>query len=198
MLAIIPALVVTVSRSSIALLIAPFVVFVLALVPGTGADGAAAGQTAARCMVDQLEIKAGMSSAGAGSVLSEFAFVNKASTTCSLYGYPHLQLLDSSGDPIATHDRDALPGFDSVPTKLVTLATGQRAWFGVYYPDATGYANLKCPTAWQLRFTPPHSNGTVTLAGKGAQITPYGGIIEHLRCGDVMLTPVAVKAVIGA
>jgi hypothetical protein len=94
---------------------------------------------------------------------------------------------------MATTDRDALPGFDSVAMRVVTLAAQRSAWFGVFFADGTGYGTLKCPTAARLRLTPPHVNGTVTLTGDGAHIAPYGGSIPHLHCGDVQLTPVTAK-----
>jgi hypothetical protein len=44
-----------------------------------------------------------------------------------------------------------------------------------------------------LKFTPPQDTGTVTLHGSHAQITPYGGTTQHLKCGIVHVTPVTAK-----
>jgi hypothetical protein len=150
----------------------------------------AAPPSAPRCAVRQLTARAGGSGVAAGSELVELAFVNHGPGKCTLYGYPHLRMINADGRPMATTDRDALPGFDSVAKRVVTLSAGGSAWFGVFFPDATGYGTLKCPTATRLRLTPPRLNGAVTLAGDGARIAPYGGSIPHLHCGDVQLTPV--------
>jgi hypothetical protein len=153
----------------------------------------AARLSAPRCAARQLSARAGGSGVAAGSELVELAFVNQGPGTCALYGYPHLSMIDADGRPIATTDRDALPGFDSVAKRVVTLAPGRSAWFGVFFADATGYGTLKCPTAARLRLTPPRVDGAVALTGDGARIAPYGGSIPHLHCGDVQLTPVTAK-----
>lgn len=151
---------------------------------------------APNCTLSQLKVQAGTSSGALGSILSEFSFVNTSSQTCSLSGYPKLQMLGGPGAQIPTSDSHAAHGFDGVSNKPVTLAKGQHAWFGVEYPDETGYGNLKCPRSTELSFTPPNVSGSLTLTGKGAQIEPYGGSIPHLHCGDVMITPVSAKPLI--
>jgi hypothetical protein len=133
----------------------------------------------------------GPTSAAAGSRFDEFGFTNHGGT-CSLYGYPVVQMLKSSGTNLATYDESA-PGAFSIREKAVFLTRGETAYFGVVYASQTGYANLSCPTSAALRFTPPQAVGTLTLEGAHAQITPYGGTIEHLKCGIVHITPVTAK-----
>jgi Protein of unknown function (DUF4232) len=168
---------------SVILLVASAVVF--------AASSAALASDAPRCPTSELGVRAGATNAAAGSELAEYAFVNRGHGSCTLYGYPHLTLLEGAAAPLATTDRDASAGFDGVRERLVTLAHGQEAWFGVYFADRTGYGNLTCPTAARLRFTPPGSSRSITLSVTGAHISPYGGSIEHLRCGSVQLTPVS-------
>lgn len=146
-----------------------------------------------RCGASQLAARAGRTGGAAGSVLVEFAFVNHGSGRCTLHGYPHLTLLDSAGHPLPTNDQDAPPGFDGVREKVVTLARGQDAWFGVFFAARTGYGNLKCPTAASLRLLAPQLGRAITLSGKAAQISPYGGSTTHLQCGKVELTPVSAR-----
>ncbi|HLI31782.1 MAG TPA: DUF4232 domain-containing protein [Solirubrobacteraceae bacterium] len=168
----------------------------IALLPSASAS--AAEMPVARCSIHQLRVHAEGSGIAAGSELSEFAFVNRGARACRLFGYPRLTMLGRAGRALKTSDRNAPPGFDGVREGVVTLGAGAQAWFGVYYADRTGYGTLTCPTATRLRFTPPQLKGTITLAGKGARITPYGGSVEHLQCGDVMLTPVSAKRLLPA
>lgn len=157
------------------------------------ASSPAAQRSAPRCTLAQLGSRAGRSGGAAGSELVQFAFVNRGSGSCTLYGYPHITLLDSAGWALSTSDHDAPPGFDSVREQVVTLAPGHAAWFGVYFADRTGYGNLTCPTAARLSLRPPQLTGTLTLSGKAAQIAPYGGSTIYLQCGKVMLTPVSAR-----
>jgi hypothetical protein len=50
----------------------------------------------------------------------------------------------------------------------------------------------------ELQFTPPALTTTLTLTGLGAQITPYGGSVENLQCGLIMVTPVTAKKLLPA
>jgi hypothetical protein len=164
------------------------------LAGGLAASAAASTPTASRCSSSVLSVKAGQGSGAAGSLQSEFAFVNRGSRACTLEGYPRLQMLSASGQEIATTNEHAPPGADGINrSKLLTLAPGHDAWFAIDYADQTGYGNLTCPTAAKVRFTPPGVTGTVTLSGQHARISPYGGTIEHLHCGLVQVTPVTAK-----
>jgi Domain of unknown function (DUF4232) len=160
---------------------------------GAVAGGSAAAPAVPRCAAAHLGVWAGPVTGGAGHLLSEFAFVNRGSGRCSLFGYPHVWMLDAAGHPIATTDRNAAPGADGIAEKVVLLAGGRRAYFGVYYADQTGFGNLMCPAAARLRFHPPQQTAALVLSGKGAHIAPYGGSIPHLHCGMVEVTPVTAK-----
>jgi hypothetical protein len=96
----------------------------------------------------------------------------------------------SSGHPIPTTYQHTPAGFAGIPQHVVTLATGKRAFFGVFYADQTGYDNLSCPTSSRLRFRATITSPPLILTGAGARIRPYGGTITHLHCGIVQLTPV--------
>jgi hypothetical protein len=126
-------------------------------------------------------------------MLTEFAFVNTGTKTCSLIGYPKLQMLNSAGGDIATTDEHAPPGFDGIKRKLVVIAPGKRAYFGAAYPDFTGAGNKVCPTSTELALTPPGSTAPVTLAGSAAAITPFAGSNTQIGCGIVQMTYVSAK-----
>lgn len=151
------------------------------------------------CSAAQLQPWAGLNGAGAGSELSEFAFINIGSQTCALYGYPTVQMLGANGSPISTLDQPAQPGVDSVSPGLVVLSPGGRAYFGLFYPNSTGYSGApSCPTSAELQFTPPGLASSLKLSGAGAQITPYGGDVENLQCGEIQVTPVTAAKLLPA
>jgi hypothetical protein len=159
---------------------------------GFAAGSSLAGPTVPTCKASALGVWGGPMTGAAGTIASEFAFVNQGSHACSLIGYPKLQMLDSSGQPISTTDRrDA--GFFGLKKKLVVIAPGKRAYFAAGYPDFTGAGATKCPTSAKLRFTPPGSSATVTLTGPKAAITPYAGSNLKLGCGLVMMSVVTAK-----
>ncbi|MGO9582992.1 MAG: DUF4232 domain-containing protein [Acidimicrobiales bacterium] len=162
------------------------------LLPSAALAASSAPATVPRCAAASLLVWAGPGQGAAGSVADEFGFTNRSASTCSLYGYPLVQMLKKSGKNLSTSDQKA-PGAFSIQEKTVVLAPGKTAYFGVMYASQTGYANLICPTSAALRFTPPHDAGTVTLHGSHAQITPYGGTTQHLKCGIVHLTPVTAN-----
>ncbi|MGA2805745.1 MAG: DUF4232 domain-containing protein [Acidimicrobiales bacterium] len=162
------------------------------LLPATAMAASANSATPAtvpRCTTASLLVWVGPTQGAAGSVAAEFGFTNHSSGTCSLYGYPLVQMLNKSGKDLSTSDQRA-PGAFSIKERTVLLAPGKTAYFGVVYASQTGYANLICPSSAALRFTLPQSTGTLTLHGAHARITPYGGSTEHLQCGIVHVTPV--------
>lgn len=175
--------------------------FSMALVSAIGFSAATAAATPARaatasvprCATRSLRIWVGRSGVAMGTVGDEFGFTNYSVKTCSLYGYPQVQLLEKSGRNQSTSDHKASPGVLGIEEKLVVLAPGKTAYFGVIFHDQTGFAKLTCPTSAALRFTPPQNTATVTLRGTDAQIAAYHGTIEHLVCGYISVTPVTAK-----
>ncbi|MGA2530282.1 MAG: DUF4232 domain-containing protein [Acidimicrobiales bacterium] len=160
----------------------------------TIASASSTGRAAVpRCTATSLGVWVGPSSGAAGTVADEFGFTNHSAGTCSLYGYPAVQMLKSSGANLATFDDQAAPGAFNIREKAVFLTRGESAYFGVVYGSQTGFANLTCPTSAALRFTPPQAVGALTLRGAHARISPYSGTIEHLKCGVVHVTPVTAK-----
>jgi hypothetical protein len=168
-------------------------VFVLAAVV-LACAGAAAGARGGvpTCQAANLGTWYGTQQGAAGTILAPYAFVNKGSSACSLIGFPKVAMLDSSGQPIATTDTH-YRGFAGITRKLVVLAPGRRAYFGVLFPDFTGAGQATCPTAAALALTPPGSSQAVTLTGGGAEITPYAGSHLKIGCGYLELTLVTAK-----
>lgn len=145
-----------------------------------------------QCKTTTLRAWFGKVTGAAGTIAVEFGFTNASPKTCSLYGYPHVQMLTKSGANLSTTDKKATGSF-GIREKTVVLATGKTAYFGILYADQTGYPSATCPTSAALKFTPPQNGRTIT-AHKLAYIAPYGMISGHLRCGIIRVTPVTAKS----
>lgn len=173
------------SRFSVAVVIA--VAIAAFLYSSRSADASAVPS----CSGSELSVKAVSLRATAGHLTSEFAFVNTGHEACMLVGFPRLQMLNAAGRAIATTDRKSAPGavIAGVRARPVVLPHGKHALFAVEYADSTGFQNLVCPTAAQLRITPPLLRRRIILKGRGAHIAPYGGG-RGSRCGLLIATPV--------
>ena len=154
--------------------------------------GRAAAGTVPRCAATSLAIWVGPTTGAMGSNAAEFGFTNNSASICSLHGYPFIQMLKKSGAKLSTSEAKAQGSF-KIQDKTVVLLPGETSYFGVVYASQTGYANLTCPASAALKFTPPQAAGSITLHGSHAQIKPYGGTTEHLKCGIIHVTPVTAK-----
>ena len=140
----------------------------------------ASGQS---CTSAELSVSLGQATAAAGSRGQRLTITDTASSTCTLYGYPGMLMLDSSGNPLPTH----VIRVGTSPEKVITLAPGEKASFLAYWPDPTGYPNEQCPTSSRVEITPPNAYQSVTIVW---HITPYGGTTQNLRCGQITVSPV--------
>jgi len=150
------------------------------------------------CTASQLQAWAGPNGAATALIGSEFAFINVSSQPCGLYGYPTVEMLNSSGNQIPSSDQPITPGtgLDDINPGLVVLAPGQRAYFIVFYPMNAEVPPVTCPTSAELELTPPGLTTALTLTGVGAQIAPYG--TSSMPCGLLMVTPVTATKLLPA
>jgi hypothetical protein len=158
--------------------------FVTALTFVVAVSGSS-GASLERCHRNQLRAHLGQGNGAAGSVRISASFRNTSSSTCSLEGYPGMQMLNKAGKPIPTSVHRGLPG--TAPVRSVTLAPGGVAKFYMGFADATGYGNKKCPTSARVKVTAPNDFSSITVAW---HLQPYGGSIPHLHCGLISVSPV--------
>jgi Protein of unknown function (DUF4232) len=152
--------------------------------PITVATAAAGG-----CLAGQLAIHFGPALGAAGWRGYTNRFQNISSSTCTLYGYPGMQMLGSSGQPIPT---DVIRGTSvTVPfvaEKQVTLGPGAEADFDMGFAASTGYGDANSPSSARVEFTAPNDFQSLTVA---LAIQPYGGATtSHLHCGEIHVSPV--------
>jgi hypothetical protein len=141
-----------------------------------------------RCLLSELSVKPGQGGAAAGSIGQVVHFTNVSHATCTLDGYPGLQMLGAAGKPIATEvHRGSSVTVQALPVRLVNLLPGRVASFNLGYSDGTGFGNEKCPTSTRVEITPPNDYSHFTIAWA---LQPYGGDIPHLECGLITVSPV--------
>ena len=157
---------------------------------GIAATGAAASPFArfagSRCL---SSLHARLSSGvAAGSIGDTVTLTNVSARTCMLRGYFGVQMLTANGHRLATHiHRGASVTVPATAVHTVTLAPRGRASFYLGYADATGYELLKCPTSARVAITPPNATNPITVPW---HLQPYGGSVQHLRCGIITVSPV--------
>ncbi len=137
-----------------------------------------ASKPAGRCRTSALSAQP-FSLAGGGAAGSRggaFGLTNGGTVTCTLFGYPGLQLLGANGQPLPTTViRGHYEVVDVVPEQTVALAPGARARFYFMYSDTLGggYPAV-CPTAASVEITLPGAHNHLLVA---TSIAPCEGHI---------------------
>lgn len=121
------------------------------------------------CQPSQLSLSTGGRNAGAGSVQEVFIFTNTGSASCTLFGYPGMQMLGSGGQQIPTN----VVRMQSTE-QTVTLAAGATASFLAQWHDQTGYMT-PCATSQSVEVTPPNDTSQLTVTA-AIQACPDGTV----------------------
>src|SRR5262249_48218379 len=122
-----------------------------------------------QCQGVNLAIKQIDTDAAMGGVrTADYSVTNKSSAPCTLQGYPRFELLDRNGRRVPhglAVNSAQLPGDESrKPAKLVTIESGQEAWFRIYYnAGGAGYTGKPCPAGRKVKITPPGTTRTFIL-----------------------------------
>ncbi|MFB2771324.1 DUF4232 domain-containing protein [Pelatocladus sp. BLCC-F211] len=115
-----------------------------------------------RCQTEQLSVSKVSTNAGAGSVFIIYAFTNKSSSPCNLYGYPGFVLLNSQNQPLKGVKviRSPIPQQQSPAN--ITLAPNEQASFEIAYNHIRDVGQT-CPTSVKILITPPNAYHHFTL-----------------------------------
>lgn len=156
------------------------VAVVLAAAVGIGAAGAAATHASAaaagtpRCRLHQLSLAHPRLNGAAGTIRLRFVFTNTSSSTCKLFGFPGMQMLNAKHTAIPTHvHRGTGHGVPPEPETDVVMTPGQHGSFYAGYSDVpTG--SQKCRISTYVEVTPPNDFNHFTQKLK---IQPCGGNI---------------------
>lgn len=141
---------------------------------GVHAARSSATVTVAGCRTAQLALAPDYGTGAAGHASLIFLIHNRSAQTCTLYGYPGLQLLDGAYRSLPTSLRwgDA----STPPRRFVSLAPGADAYIALTWTSIPRAGQL-CPTAPFVRITPPNASAsTIVWTGQGG-ITACGGVV---------------------
>jgi hypothetical protein len=134
------------------------------------------------CFSIHLKLSLGMSQGAAGTFYQNVVLTNDGTVACTLYGYPGVSYVDSSGALIGSPTSE-----DAGKKKTITLAVGGQANALLRQPDAGNFPPASChmTTADRLRVYPPgntvplfvHDATQVctTSAGRGGIGTMHAG-----------------------
>jgi hypothetical protein len=140
----------------------------LAAVPASMA--ALHARATAACVRNQLGVRSNGSQGAAGTIYGAWVFTNVSKTTCTLKGYPSLDLYGKVGRPIPTTVQDdLLPG-----PRLVTLAPGDAATFHTSYSDVPS-SRRACPVSSVMQVTSPGAQGSLFIP---ATLQPCRGLVH--------------------
>jgi hypothetical protein len=138
-------------------------------VPPTGPD---------RCHTADLAGRLRELDSAAGSRYSAVVLTNRSSSSCRVYGYGGVQLLDAARHPLPTHQvRDR-----TRPPRLVLLRPGASAssllhWGAI--SDETESQTAQCqPTPAYLLVTPPDETQPITVAWTSSEVCSHGRILQ--------------------
>ncbi len=110
----------------------------------------------ATCQPSGLHVVLSGSGGAAGTIELTFSLTNATSTVCTLFGYPGMQLLNSTGGSLPTVvKRGGGLSFESLPVTTVSLNAGQTAFFNVGYNDVN-VGTTSCSAATRVEVTPPN------------------------------------------
>jgi hypothetical protein len=132
-----------------------------------------------------LKITPGRWQGAAGSIGGLFILENTSAKTCTLEGYPGMQMLDAQGKAMTTHViRGSSVVVPSIPVTLVKLPPGARASFRWGYSNVASKMGA-CPTSTSVEVTPPNDYDHATVTD--AMSPCYGKItVSPVRLGTAM------------
>ena len=116
---------------------------------------------AASCKTKHLKIAIGQGQGAAGSSYQPIVFTNTGSKSCSLFGYPGVSFLDSSGSQVG------VPAIRAPGSKQsITLAAGGTASALLQIPDPGIYSAAQCApaNAAELKVYPPNQTGALRVS----------------------------------
>lgn len=106
---------------------------------------------------------------------------NTGTAACTLFGYPGMELYDSTQTAIPTNVVRGMQTFGvaaaNAPAATVELAPGASASFTLHYSDVPVGDETSCPLSATAQVTPPNDLASTTIP---LQIDPCDGGTVHV------------------
>jgi hypothetical protein len=148
---------------------------------GTPSQGTPTGTTSSatgpdRCHTAELRARLHALDSAAGQRYAALILTNRSTSTCRVYGYGGIQLLDAARRPVPTQQvRDP-----NSPPRLVSLRPGASAYSRLHWgvvPSGSESQTGPCePTASYLLVTPPDETQPITVAWSYGMVCQRGRI----------------------
>jgi Protein of unknown function (DUF4232) len=119
------------------------------------------------CATSQLAIIQNHTGLAMGHAAILFQLLNQSQKTCTLEGYPDVQLLDAHQHPVPTHLHQVTLAytFSVPPPQQIVLAPGDSAYFQLEWTDVSP-SGQGCPTNGSfMRITPPMNQSGIVVGG---------------------------------
>jgi hypothetical protein len=117
------------------------------------------------CQTDQLALALERNGVALGHVADILRIDNRGPYTCSLEGYPTIELLDANRVPLPTHQQRTTMAYTfnvSAPQSVV-LAAGAAAYFHLEWSDDASSGQFCASNAAYLQVTPPQNQTPLLL-----------------------------------
>ncbi len=146
--------------------------------------------TVPTCQTSQLTLAYDRSDGLVANRADQFSLQNTSTSMCTLFGYPHIQMLLADGHPTPTHVTQATSAYlFKTALKVVSLQAGAKAYFVVEWVAGTCVDYAATAGAF-LQVTPPGDTGILTTSTRaGAD----GGIDA---CGNIVVSPVSAVSIL--
>jgi hypothetical protein len=144
--------------------------------PSGGALGAG---SADRCHPAALRASLVKPGAGAGQRYATVALTNRSATTCAIYGYGGLQLLDAAKGPLPTQlRRVSPPAAGRLSLRPGASASSQLHWSAV--PGTGEPVSATCePVPRFVRVIPPDEYGSLIVPWTLGPVCQHGAIDQQ-------------------
>jgi hypothetical protein len=142
-----------------------------------GQSGTATGTAGANCQTAQLTLGEAGDESGDGNFATVFELRNRVQQTCTLEGYPGVELLDASERPMtfAVEQETSAYLVNAQKPGLVTLAPGASSYFLLEWSAGP----TSCPGTAFVLLTPPGDQTSLRIAS-----------VMEICSGPVIVSPI--------
>ncbi len=137
-------------------------------------------QTEPTCQTSQLTLTYDGSDGLVANRADQFTLQNTSTSTCTLSGYPHIQILLADRHPTPTHATQATSAYlFQTSLKVVALQAGAKSYFTIEWVGGKCAQHASTAGAF-VQITPPGDIAiltTSTRAGADGGIDAYGNIV---------------------
>lgn len=136
------------------------------------------------CQPGQLQLTAGRGVQAANQYGRRLIFTNVSSSSCTMYGYPGLQLVGTGGRAIdvPVHRGGGYALTDPGP-HLITLAAGGQASFSFGGAAIEQPSGAVCPTTSAVRVIPPNDYSQLSLSVQAPACSGTGVTVTAVSAG---------------